>query len=742
MKLSDEIKASFDSVCPDSDKLMEIAKRKKKSNFNFKAALCACLALCLCFGALAATGIFNTRTPFLPNELLPPVVSGDYDSIYNYLSSPYQGVEYKYMDFFTGGLKGENSSNGDFIVDEDISTPSNTVSGVPQTPADRYPTTDAPSSDEAEGDKEHSDTNLQYDSVDEADIVKTDGDYIFLLRRSCLYIINTSKDSEPIEKYSLGKSKTDGLKIEKNVPFDMYLFDGKLYVLENCYSCTYTLDGVDPKEIEKHNKLEAEYKAQYDSIEEPKIPLSQYLYEMGLCNEMGLAWYYRISEQSQSVSLKVIDVSDPHNPKQIHCAGITGSLVSSRMKDGYIYIVTSQSFANMDKASPESFVPVYNDGEMLNTVEADCIYLSQDHGSRSYINLLSYDAQNTEIKDKLSILGAGSELYVSEGNIYVLDKTRVEWVDALAMELVREKFTYITRVSYNFGELALSAQGRVSGFYDDQFSFDEYNGYLRVVTNRNKDSYKVESYNALGVVGDIISNRYTEIIKYLGQSYKMTDYLSGENDNALFVLDMTLSEVSSIKNIASGEQLKSVRFDNDLCYFVTFLSVDPLFCADLSDPLNPTIKSELKIPGFSAYLQEFGDGKLMGFGYDENGYLKLSMFDVSDSSELSEIAVYSVTGEYYSAAVDNHKAILCDSDKNLIGFAGRNGYYLFKFENGAFERLAVIGICEQTDTRGLWIDDTLYCLGEREVVIFDLVKLCESYKTELESLDVKELEVK
>lgn len=735
MKLSDEIKASFDAVCPDSDRLMETARRKKKSRFSAVAALCACLALCICFGALASAGLFNTRPAGLPNEILPPAVAGDYDRIYNYLSAPLDKVEYKYLDRFTDGtLKEENSSVGDLVDGEtDQVLPGQTIAGAPTEPADRYPTLDAPS--ENEEDKEHSDTNLQYQGVDEADIVKTDGDRIYLLRNGELYIIDTSAQTGSVKRYSVGTTVKEGLKVERSLPFDMYLYENKLYILEKNYSCTYTEKGVDNNEIKKFQSLENMYTEQYNSISEPKIPLEDYLHDQGLYNDMGIPCYYRMERIAQSVSLRVVDVSIGEEPEQIHFAGISGELVSSRMKDGYVYIVTKEKFSDIEKSSPVSFVPSYTDGESVSCVEADSIYIAQDHGSRAYINLLSYDASTTDIKDKLCIVGAGSELYVSESNIYVLDKTRSEWVDSAAMEFISEKYSYITRVAYTDGELELAAQGRVSGFYDDQFSLDEYNGYLRVVTNRNRITQRVEPYSAVDVIGSAFSDTYLEVIEYRGVRFKLSESIDWESDNALFILDMTLSEVSSIKSLAPDEQLKSVRFDKELCYFVTYLEVDPLFCADLSDPLKPVIKSELKIPGYSAYLQSYGEGLLLGFGFDEERFLKLSMFDVSSSSELTELAVYSVKGEYYSAATYNHKAILCDSGKNLIGFAGRNGYHLFSYDESGFVPLAVVDIREQSDTRGVWVEDTLYCLGEKEIVFFDLERLSEIARTELGALE-------
>ena len=89
-------------------------------------------------------------------------------------------------------------------------------------------------------------------------------------------------------------------------------------------------------------------------------------------------------------------------------------------------------------------------------------------------------------------------------------------------------------------------------------------------------------------------------------------------------------------------------------YFVTFKQVDPLFSVDLSNPADPEIIGELKIPGFSEYLHPYGDGLLLGIGMDvdEEGVttegVKVSMFDVSDREVFSrELPLYgNVRGLY------------------------------------------------------------------------------------------------
>lgn len=110
-----------------------------------------------------------------------------------------------------------------------------------------------------------------------------------------------------------------------------------------------------------------------------------------------------------------------------------------------------------------------------------------------------------------------------------------------------------------------------------------------------------------------------------------------------------LASLGRSEPIARGETLRSARFIGDRVYFVTFRSVDPFFVYDLSDPARPVALGELKIPGFSTWLQPVGSNHLLGIGYDSGGWprrIKASLFDVSDPRAPREQAVLSLGDSY------------------------------------------------------------------------------------------------
>ena len=140
----------------------------------------------------------------------------------------------------------------------------------------------------------------------------------------------------------------------------------------------------------------------------------------------------------------------------------------------------------------------------------------------------------------------------------------------------------------------------------------------------------------------------------------------GDRVNNLYILNNDMKIIGKVEDLAKGELIESVRFVGNMAYVVTFRQTDPLFVIDLNDPKNPTVKGELKIPGFSEYLHPMADGLLVGVGRDgtssgTNGDSKVSLFDVSNPYEPKETVSLSVgNGKAfsYSSIGTNHKLFI------------------------------------------------------------------------------------
>jgi hypothetical protein len=121
----------------------------------------------------------------------------------------------------------------------------------------------------------------------------------------------------------------------------------------------------------------------------------------------------------------------------------------------------------------------------------------------------------------------------------------------------------------------------------------------------------------------------------------------------------TLAAVGEVTGLGPTEQIRGVRFAGPTAYVVTFRQTDPLYVVDLSDPSAPTVAGELKIPGYSSYLQVLDESRVLGIGQDATDAgratgLQESLFDVSDPSNPTRTAQLVIPGAYSTAENDHH----------------------------------------------------------------------------------------
>ena len=386
----------------------------------------------------------------------------------------------------------------------------------------------------------------------------------------------------------------------------------------------------------------------------------------------------------------IYDVSDPENAKKIEECSQSGTYNTSRLIGNRLYIISDFYILinEIKKSDTSSFAPEISAKGYNDTLSPECIHIYDNCSSPTYTVVSAFNIENGEMLSSQSVLGGSYTVYASTSNI-------------ITTSMESGGITQVARFQLKGDEIKLAAAGSLEGSLLNQFSIDEYKDHFRFV---------LTDYNV---------------------SYKGNYTVTNSSVNSLVILDGDLKETGKITNIAPGERVYSVRFMGDTAYFVTFRQVDPLFSVDVSDPHNPKIIGALKIPGFSNYLFPYGDGKLLGLGRNADEYtgrtgsIKLSMFDISDPANVTESDKTDVNADY-SAALYNHKAVLCDYNKNIISFAAY-GYtanqtlYVYSYENGKFIiRLAEeLGI-DESIVRPLYIGNIFYIVSEDEVKYFDI----------------------
>lgn len=532
----------------------------------------------------------------------------------------------------------------------------------------------------AEQKTDYSDTYNQEKGVLEADIVKTDGNNIYYACGNVINAVNV-KDGKFLNTVQFHK--------DKETINDMYLYNNMLIVISS-------LDNYNDI-IYSSSKVNGCYEPAY--------------------NDTRISFY-----------------TAGENPKLIGTYTQEGWYNDVRLTDnGYLYLVTNMNkYYNSKDFKAEEFdkyIPTYSVNNDVEYVEPDCImipeYCPDDlYSSSSFANISAFDlnAENVyEPADVKSVAGFSGAVYCSYENLYLT---------------YGYEDTEITRFSISSGKITPQASGKVKGYVNDQFSMSEYNGYLRIATTINMWN---NSWN--DVFGD-----------------------SQDYNNSLYVLDMELREVGEVKDFGIDETIKSVNFQGDTAYIVTFRQTDPLYAIDLSDPQNPVIMDEFKINGYSSYMQKWSDNLLLGFGQsaDDSGTImgvKLTMFDNTDPENLSALdsveinadyeytsseEYYDLSGEYMpfeeyisSEAIWERKALLIDSEKNIIGFPvteeryyssanainSESSYYIFyTFKDGHFNYLNKIKNDLEYDSfnRAIIIGDYVYALSSLQFKSADI----------------------
>ena len=317
--------------------------------------------------------------------------------------------------------------------------------------------------------------------------------------------------------------------------------------------------------------------------------------------------------------INVYDVSNKANPVLTRNYTLSGSYFNSRMIGNYVYTVVSQpAYANNDSVVlPE----VYNNAVNSTIMPTDIYYTDVQDSYFTYTTFAGLNVMDdSQAPSSMTIMmGGTSDMYVSQNNMYITYPSQ------------NGQDTEIYRISINGQALTFQAKGAVPGYVLNQYSMDEYNSNFRVATTTSTGSW-----------------------------------INQAQQNNIYVLDMNLTIVGKLENLAQGESIYAARFMNDKCYLVTFKQTDPFFVIDLSNPEAPTVAGQLKIPGYSSYLHPYDANHVIGLGM-ENETLKLSLFDVTDINNPTEIANYTVEGNYTSStALNDPKAFLFDLQKQLL----------------------------------------------------------------------------
>jgi uncharacterized secreted protein with C-terminal beta-propeller domain len=514
------------------------------------------------------------------------------------------------------------------------------------------------SADDASPD-EYSETNTQVEGVDEADIVETDGERIYLVSENELVVV----DSWPAdETHVLARFTLEGF------PYEMFVHEGRAVVFSQ------TADPRRPPEESHCGDHYARWGYYYPCYSGGTqftkitvVDLGPEAASPSVVREVFVQGHYRSARRHDTQVRAVIrnwgfyfDWQLPQVWEYLHPDGSYVELTPAQARER-IYAWRADALAAIDEKPLEDWLPAMleRDGGALRDVPVDCgrFYVTRpgiaEYGMTQIagLDLADGDAAPT----RTGIWGSAQELYANHETLLLAQadysayyRAYLEEADEISVSTILHRFALT-----DGGGTAYEASGVVPGTLVDQFSLDERDGIVRVATTENR---WIPWWTREG--GEWVE--------------------PPPSRNRVFTLERdgrALSILGQTEVLAEGERIFSARFMGDeLAYVVTFRQVDPLFAIDLSDPAHPVVLGELKIPGFSNYMHPLGEGHLLTIGREatEDGRvqgLALQIFDVRDPTAPTLAHKHVFTDRWgYSVANWDHKAFTYFGARQLLAF--------------------------------------------------------------------------
>lgn len=541
--------------------------------------------------------------------------------------------------------------------------------------------TRATSAKAAEAAPAHSGTNIQVEGVQEADVIKTDGRYIYLVSTENLLIVQAEDgQARIVSRIPLFSEETIGEAAYTGQILELYVAGDRLVLIRQSYEETEPAAG----------------------------------------GGMGTAAGDCCIRYGGAVLTEALfyDIRDRAHPRLAGHLGQSGGYMSSRMVGNYLYIASSYyPYGKRDAAKPGTFVPNLLADGALSPIPADSVYVPDDPASAQYLVITGADAANpSRHVSSEAMLDGGGTLYAGLDSLYIAAS------HSAAIPGGWECVTRLTRFSTDKGVVRRRAAGQVEGRILNQFSMDEYGGYFRIVTTCDRWQEYTDGTPAAGFQAKEGNNLFVldAGLKTVGKIEKLAP---GER-------------IYSVR--FDGETGYFVTFRQVDPLFTVSLH-DPAAPAVQSQLKIPGFSEYLHVWNEDLL---FGLGKDADESTGRTNGLKLSMFQVSDPQNVVEQDKTLLGDAYpYTEASYNHKAVLIDPHKNLIAFSvtnaqGRQSYlvYAYDTEKGFIRRGELKPAYQGYPAwmRGLYIGDFLYLVTPDGLTAYRLADLQQTARLALQ----------
>jgi hypothetical protein len=389
-------------------------------------------------------------------------------------------------------------------------------------------------------------------------------------------------------------------------------------------------------------------------------------------DEKGWTWV-------QTSKLVALDTSNPAKISRLSGFNIPGAISDSRIVGDVLYVVSYQDGYCWDCEQNMPLTSVVS----LNVSNPRAI---------AKIDQLTYTDDNNEWGwNRRSVTVTTDRMYVA-GPEYGANGPVGSTIQVID-------------ISDPTGDMVEAAQVQAAGEISSRWQMDEYQGVLRVISQRS--NWNLDRPPVVQTFNVVSSQEITRL---------------GRTELA----------------IPENEQLQSARFDGPRAYAITFEQTDPLFTIDLSEPSNPRQAGELHMPGWVYHMEPRGD-RLFGLGFDQDsdeGAITVSLFDVSELDQPTMLSRVNFGGDrgYLPEDQDRiHKAFRLFDELGMLlvpfsGWSYDDNDYCGRSHTGVqlvdFTRdsLTLQGAASSRGEarRGFVHDTRLFTVSDENVAVFDI----------------------
>lgn len=597
-------------------------KKKIKTCIIVLLLVVICISVIL-FRLYSKTDLFSVKSQGKLKKLYNRGNSDIIETIITFATMPWSIFGNYGIDYAKGNIAEAVTDSSSFVS-----------TGISTSIASSSFTTSTGSTTSSSSSKDYSTTNIQVENVDEADITKTDGDFIYSLSDDKV-VITDVQDPNNIKIASK-------IPISTGVPEDLILYNNKLVIIS--------------AEITSSSW----YKNKYNTIVD----------------------IYNLDNKENTI-VDIYNIDNKENPIKVKNYKLFEPYYTSRCIGNRLYVISS---GNLRKESDKIVAYYTEDNKQIYLDLDNMFYLKNvDTNVQTLISTVDLDNPTENISIQSYLIDI-SNAYVSENNIYLLNQeygyngndvipisSLFSLKGALGLLDYENDSSYSNRTTYiykfninNDGSVKYDTKTKVSGQTINQFSIDEYDGNLRVALYDNNGSKVVVFNKNLEKIGEtsyLAKGEKMYSSRFIGNKAYLVTY---KTIDPLYVIDLSNPSVPTV--------LGELKIPGYSTYLHPY---------DENHLIGIGMETEEKINRNSS-------GKVISTSAVITG-MKMALFDVSDVNNPKQISS-TVIGDKRttSAILTNHKALLFSKEKELLAIPVNNYDEDFEITNSSESYSSII----------------------------------------------------